>query len=213
MNGTRIDIAVLIIDNAPKECEPFISLINTFSRGYRISRYDKAQDSEEAFQYLNKKQYDLIVLDVHFGKQAPEMGLDILKQIRHSAQHSFYPVIILTNYPEERFQERLLDLGADGFLDKEHDRMTESLPTVECILGRGLRVGELRKKYLKFEYGIQKESHPPVDLFGFSSPMRQLFQQVFRTVRLLHAHRIDYWCNWYWQVKYCTRDLGAWAKD
>jgi DNA-binding NtrC family response regulator len=187
MTAVRTDIAVLAIDDRPSECKPFESLVNDFSRIYRISRFDSAEDGDKAIEKLDHNQYDLVLLDIRFGDKGPDAGLSILDDIRRSAQHNHYPVVVLTNYPDEKFQERFLRLGVDGFLDKGHDCDKSSLPTVECILERALRVGDLRRKYLKHGYGICREKSAPeaddsVDLFGISAPMRQLFQQVFRTV-------------------------------
>jgi DNA-binding NtrC family response regulator len=107
--------------------------------------------------------------------------------MRESPDYYDCPIVVLTNFPESGHQLPLLRSGADGFLDKEEDCSKNSVSLVEAVLERSLRVGQLRKDYFKAEYGIVKQSSQPrredsVDLFGVSPPMRELFQQISRTV-------------------------------
>lgn len=191
MNGSKQNLKLLAVDNFPEDCEVFVLMVNGSSNRYHISQWEKARDLNETFECMEKAdkegKFDLIILDIHFGKGYEDLGAEILQKIRESNKHAFYPVVVLTNYSEQKFQERFLKLGVDGFLDKEHDRDRTSLSSVEYVIERSLKIGKLRKDYFKNNYGIRKErSHPEgedsVDLFGISDPMRQLFHQIFRTV-------------------------------
>jgi len=59
--------------------------------------------------------YDLLILDLNMPKLN---GEDTLKEIRRDPGFNNMPVIILTGDPDPMRQKKLLDLGADDFIEK-----------------------------------------------------------------------------------------------
>jgi signal transduction histidine kinase len=75
-----------------------------------------ATNGEEALQLLeNAEQYQLLILDLNMPKLG---GEETLKRIRQDANLDNMPVIILTGDANDDVQKRLLELGADDFIEK-----------------------------------------------------------------------------------------------
>ena len=78
-----------------------------------ISVPDEASDGSELLEKIQKKEYDVVILDITLpGKN----GLEILKQIKMEKPN--IPVLILSMHPEEEFGIRMLRSGAAGYITK-----------------------------------------------------------------------------------------------
>lgn len=79
-----------------------------------ITVEDEACDGYEALEKIQKKDFELVLLDISM----PNLnGLDVLKQIKLIKPK--LPVLILSIYPEEQYAVRVLKAGASGYLRKE----------------------------------------------------------------------------------------------
>lgn len=76
----------------------------------------EASNGQEAIEYLNSQNFDLVLLDINMGGRG---GLDTLQRIRREWKK--LPVVILTMYPQEQYAPVALKLGANGFLSKDRD--------------------------------------------------------------------------------------------
>ncbi len=201
-------LKILVVDDNPKQIGPLKTLLNMNSTQYEISDESKdAISKEAAFKLLENEVFDMIFLDIIWengGKKAE--GINILEEIRRSI-YGNYPVIMLTNYPDQGYQKPCLDLGCDGFLAKELDLETERLSSVEYIIEKALRMGELRKSNLIFEQDVNEKmmgrektvlsyrkpialiyekgkslskDYQRISLYGSSKPMTELFQEIIR---------------------------------
>jgi two-component system, NarL family, invasion response regulator UvrY len=90
-------------------------LRNIFDRdGMKV--VGEAHNSDEVFQEIDRQNADVLVLDLNMpGKD----GLEILQQINETGTQM--PVIVLTLFPQERFKEKAMQLGATEFLTKDCD--------------------------------------------------------------------------------------------
>jgi two-component system invasion response regulator UvrY len=79
-----------------------------------IERVDEARDGKEAINKINKKDYDLVLLDISLPGRS---GIDVLKQLKIIKPK--LPVLILSMHPEEQYAVRSLRAGASGYLTKE----------------------------------------------------------------------------------------------
>jgi len=75
---------------------------------------DEASTGKEVLEKISEKEYDVVVLDISLPDKS---GLDILKQLK--SQKPKLPVLVLSIYPEEQYAERVLKIGASGYLTKE----------------------------------------------------------------------------------------------
>ncbi|MEZ4743950.1 MAG: hybrid sensor histidine kinase/response regulator [Bdellovibrionota bacterium] len=75
-----------------------------------------ATNGIEALEKLKEaEQYNLLILDLNMPKLD---GEETLKRIRKNANLDHLPIIILTGNSDEETQRRLLELGADDFIEK-----------------------------------------------------------------------------------------------
>jgi DNA-binding NarL/FixJ family response regulator len=74
---------------------------------------DEAGNGEDVLQYLKKKKYDVVLLDISMPGKS---GLEILKELK--TDYPQLPVLILSIYPEEQYAIRALRAGASGYLTK-----------------------------------------------------------------------------------------------
>lgn len=74
----------------------------------------EASNGQEALDKLVGNNIDLIVLDISMPGKG---GLDVLSEIR-SKRHEL-PVLILSMYPGEHYADRVLKVGASGYLTKD----------------------------------------------------------------------------------------------
>ncbi len=75
-----------------------------------------ATNGEEALKMLaNPERFQLMILDLNMPKLG---GEETLKRIRQNPSLDTMPVIILTGDSDDEIQRRLLELGADDFIEK-----------------------------------------------------------------------------------------------
>ncbi len=74
---------------------------------------DIAEDGRTGLQMFEKKDYDLILLDLRM----PQMdGEEVLTQIRE--QDPFVDVIVYTNYKDFTYIKKLTNIGIQGYINK-----------------------------------------------------------------------------------------------
>ena len=114
--------------------------------GYRC---EAVTDSIKAADLLEKKQYDLVLLDIMLPE---EDGLEILRKIRGRQETKSLPVIMLTAKGTEYDQVVGLDNGADDYVAKTFGMMAV-VARIKAVLrrtaeksaeGKVLQLGELR---------------------------------------------------------------------
>ena len=90
---------------------------------------DTAFDGEEALEYANKKEYDLILLDVMLPKLT---GFEVCQQIR---EFSNVPIIMLTAKSEDMDKILGLEYGADDYITKPFN-ILEVKARIKAIMRR-----------------------------------------------------------------------------
>ena len=74
---------------------------------------DEAENGQDVLSFIQKKDYDIILLDISMPGRN---GLEILKDLK--ADKPKTPVLILSIYPEEQYAIRALRAGASGSMTK-----------------------------------------------------------------------------------------------
>jgi len=92
---------------------------------------DIATDGEEGLYMAQSEPYDAVLLDLMLPRLD---GLKLLKQLRHSKQHT--PVLVLTAREEKESVVALLNAGADDYLTKPFD-LGELLARTKALIRRG----------------------------------------------------------------------------
>ncbi len=117
--------------------------------GYRII---EAVNGTDALAILNKKNFDLVILDIMMPEKD---GLETLLEIR---KDKFMPVIFLTAKDQEIDMLQGLSIGADDYIAKPFSSM-ELLIRVKTLLRRYIEFDNKNKNIIKIEQlEIRRES-------------------------------------------------------
>lgn len=126
---------LLLVDDSP--------VMRSFLRralsvcGYPVGCYLEAGDGRQALQVLREKRADLVLTDINM----PVMdGERLLAALREDAGLQSIPVVVVSTDATASRMQRLLDLGAAGYLTKPFvpERLAELLESVFPQEGAGL---------------------------------------------------------------------------
>lgn len=79
------------------------------------AKVDMANDGLEALEYLNRENYDIILMDI----QMPRMdGISCANTIRANAEWNHIPIVALTAHALKEEKQKMLDAGMNGYLSK-----------------------------------------------------------------------------------------------
>lgn len=129
--------SILAVDDE----EHILELIayNLEKNGYKAW---KAETGEDALACLEKRNIDLVLLDL----MLPGMdGLEVLKRIREDKRYRRLPVIMLTAKSDEISKVIGLELGADDYLGKPFG-VHELLARIKAVLRRTVDFKEAEEK-------------------------------------------------------------------
>jgi two-component system, NarL family, invasion response regulator UvrY len=116
---------------------------------------DEAGSGQEVLNLIQKKDYDLILLDISMPGRS---GLEILKDLKKEKPK--IPVLILSIYPEEQYAIRALRAGASGYLTKS-SAPNELVLAIRKISGgsRYITVALAEKLASYFDTDLRKPLH------------------------------------------------------
>jgi DNA-binding NarL/FixJ family response regulator len=117
-------IRVLIVDEHPAFCLGLNTLIKKIP-GYTVA--GEATTISDAVKLAEKVRPQLIVLEINLGE---ESGMDLIHQLKAIIPEAV--VLILSMHDERYYSERVLRLGARGFIMKTapSEKITEAIKTV-----------------------------------------------------------------------------------
>jgi len=92
-----------------------------------VETVDEAANGQDVMKKVNKKKYDIIILDISMPGRS---GLEILKDLKQKRPNS--AVLILSIHPEEHYAVRVLKAGASGYINKSSasDELEQAIRTV-----------------------------------------------------------------------------------
>ncbi|QPC46471.1 response regulator [Mangrovibacillus cuniculi] len=85
--------------------------------GYEIV---EAADGEEAISYLNKEQFDLLIVDYMMPGKT---GLEVIKEVKSNPTLTSMKILMLSAKSQQEDQQKVLAVGADMFLSKPFSPM------------------------------------------------------------------------------------------
>jgi DNA-binding NarL/FixJ family response regulator len=103
-------IRILIADDHPIVREGYKKILTSQPD---MDVTGEAGNGQEVLDLIQKKDFDLILLDISMPGRS---GLEILKELKSQKPH--LPVMILSIYPEEQYAVRAFRDGASGYLTK-----------------------------------------------------------------------------------------------
>ena len=81
-------------------------------RNYEV---EAAKNGYHALEYLNQKDFDLLVTDLEMPNLS---GYELIEQIRSDARWDDLPIVVLTGRASQHIQQMTMKLGADEFIIK-----------------------------------------------------------------------------------------------
>ena len=116
--------------------------------------FGEASDARQALEQLQKKEWDVALLDITLpGKN----GLDLLKELKVARPK--LPVLVLSAHPEDQFALRALKAGAAGYMTKE-SAPEELAKAVRKILAGGRYVSPALAEKLALTVGQDSTRTP-----------------------------------------------------
>ncbi len=119
-------------------------LLNMYQDLFTINgfRFAGARDFASGRELINKEKPDLILLDLILPPQArglitelsPQLGLDLLSEIKTKPETKNIPVVILSNLDEPEVMQEAQKRGADDYLIKIKVLPKDVLAKVRDIL-------------------------------------------------------------------------------
>ena len=101
---------VLIIDDSAT----MRLFVKMFLKGLRGVRITEAIDGVDGLEKIGSSTFDLIITDVNMPRMD---GLGLIEEIRSNRKLSV-PIVILSTRGEEKYVERGITLGANGYITK-----------------------------------------------------------------------------------------------
>ena len=94
--------------------------------GYRIRA---VEDGEQALAELQQRSPDIAILDIHMPKMD---GFQVLEHFPR--QQRAFPVIMLTNFADEKSKQRARELGADDYFVKKDMTIKSLIEMTDRVL-------------------------------------------------------------------------------
>ena len=112
--------------------EDEVDLNNVVTRYLKKNGYsvDSVLDGEEALDYLEYSEYDLVILDIMMPKVD---GFEVIKKLRNKGNHT--SILMLTARDNADDKVKGLDLGADDYIVKPFD-FNELLARIRAVVRR-----------------------------------------------------------------------------
>ena len=112
--------------------EDEVDLNNVVTRYLKKNGYsvDSVLDGEEALDYLEYSEYDLVILDIMMPKVD---GFEVIKKLRDKGNHT--SVLMLTARDSAEDKVKGLDLGADDYIVKPFD-FNELMARIRAVVRR-----------------------------------------------------------------------------
>lgn len=107
-------------------------LRNLYIKKFSVEGYSvrTAEDGEQALEEVNKRTPDVLILDINMPKKD---GFQVLQDLPAAAERP-YPVIVLTNFGDDKTKERAEQFGADDLFVKKDMTIKSLLEMSERLL-------------------------------------------------------------------------------
>lgn len=146
-----------------------------------------AENGEEVIEFLEKKETDLVVLDINMPKMDGITCSRVLKK-----QFPWIKILILTMYPQKSFVDEIIKIGIDGCLLKNNTGK-ELITAIKRVMNGKSYFDHLKSFTSEKEDIIQfKLTKREIDIIkcladGLSSP--EMAEKLFISEHTVRTHR------------------------
>jgi DNA-binding NarL/FixJ family response regulator len=184
---------VIVVEDHPLLCDGLMQLI---SRQADLICTNSADNTSDAKRLVEQYKPDLMLLDLRLKSGD---SLDLIKSLR--VEHPDLKVLVLSQFDELIFAERVLRAGASGYIMKEN-AADEVLRAVRKVLAGELYFSEkiaaaavqrsLREKPGALHVGLERLSDRELQVFqliGASYGTREIAEQFHLSPRTVETHQ------------------------
>jgi DNA-binding NarL/FixJ family response regulator len=175
MNGnSNKKYSILVVDDHPIIREGISKIIN---QQPDLEVIGEAVSGADAMQFLKNKVPDLAIIDISLKESS---GIDLIKEIK--LKIGSLPVLVLSMHPETLYAERVLRIGARGYIMK-HEPPEKIISAIRRILqGKIYLSPEIAEKILGGLTGTRQDddSVPVNNLSDRELEVFQLIGQGFK---------------------------------
>lgn len=143
-------INILLVDDEKKICEFVKAYLD--KEGYQTN---VAHNGNDAINYLDKNQYDIVLLD----RMLPDItGEEICNYIRNNCKFKNVPIIMLTAKTEDGDRIEGFELGCDDYICKPFN-VKELILRIKAVLKRSHSVENIETIKFKNQIEINTRTH------------------------------------------------------
>ncbi|MEI9893136.1 MAG: response regulator transcription factor [Chthoniobacter sp.] len=143
---------LMIVDDHPLLRERLAQIFNQQSD---MEICGEAEDAKQAMETIRLEAPDLVIVDITLKNSS---GLDLIKSIKLHAPT--LPILVFSMHEESLYAERVLRLGANGYITK-HQVSAEVLNAVRRVLGGDVYVSDkMASEFLRsISNGVKSAPH------------------------------------------------------
>jgi DNA-binding NtrC family response regulator len=157
-------LEILLVDD---DAELRSDMASFFSRqGHRV---EQADDGNQALDFLERRSFDVMVLDLTMPRMS---GRDVLKELQN--RNAECEVVVLTGDATVEAAVEAMKLGAREFLTKPI-----SLKELDRLVRKAYETGQLRKENRQLKAALRYQQAPP-RIIGESPQMQEMFRLIAR---------------------------------
>jgi DNA-binding NarL/FixJ family response regulator len=130
---------VLIVDDHPLFSKGLASLI-TSQGGYTV--VGEAKNAAEAMAIVRQERPDLAIVDLNLGD---ENGLDLIAEMK--AKEPELVILVLSMHDERYYSERVLSLGASGYIMKD-EAGNKVLGAIKTVMSGKVYLSDVERERL-----------------------------------------------------------------
>jgi DNA-binding NtrC family response regulator len=157
-------LEILLVDD---DAELRSDMANYFARqGHRV---EQANDGDQALDCLERRSFDVMVLDLTMPRMS---GRDVLKELQN--RNAECEVVVLTGDATVEAAVEAMKRGAREFLTKPI-----SLKELDRLVRKAYETGHLRKENRQLKAALRYQQTPP-RIIGESPQMQEMFRLIDR---------------------------------
>jgi two-component system invasion response regulator UvrY len=155
--------------------------------------FDVACDAGELFKKINKRDWDILILDITLPDRS---GLDVLEELKRKLPK--LPVLVLSVHPEEQYAIRALKSGADGYVNKR-TAPDELVKAVKKVVSGGKYISpDLAEKLANsFQEGFERPLHEKLSnreyqvicMIASGKPLKEISKELYVSVKTIRTYR------------------------
>lgn len=157
---------------------------------------DEAENGEEALKLLENNEYDIILTDINMPKMD---GIEFMKILREN--HPDQKVLVLSMYNEAGYINKMIALGANGYVLKKSDK-AELVAAIKKVLGGedhysdevyktiiGNIAGRKPKERLTLETELSEREKEVLVLIANEYTNQEIADKLFISIRTVETHK------------------------